>query len=329
MDPSIYSCASSGEYAWDNNETTTCGDADEVSSLCSWATDQDNLRDCNEFENYPPAVTSAAPGHVGISNVNSSVWGYGQGGDGNSVNNVVNNVPVSWPIYGTYMPVAVPVMCYIVPQEGGVFTSDEIVMPLEAPGPWNGMTVPVSEVLRREEKVSTSIAQSRDAKGAKTSYVDRPLAGKGSKEPERTTIILRNLPLECTRDMLLHILDSEGFWGCYNFLHLPVDFQTKAGLGYALLNLVSGQAAARVKNHFSGFSSWPFPSDNVCSVAWNTPQQGLSPHIERYRNSPLMHASVPEAYRPVLFKEGVRVRFPGPTARIRAPRIRHAKPGKH
>lgn len=313
-------------------ETTTCGDADEVSSLCSWATDQDNLRDSNEFEMYPAAVTSAGTGHVGINNINNSVWGYGQDGVSNSVNNAVNNLPCqqwSQQFYGAYMPVAVPVMCYIVPPEVGMFSTDEIMMSLEAPGPWTGMTVPASEFLYDEEQVSSSITPPRDAKGARTSYVDRPLAGKGTKEPERTTIILRNLPLECTRDMLLHILDSQGFWGCYNFLHLPVDFQTKAGLGYALLNLVSGQAAARVKNYFSGFSSWPFPSDNLCSVAWNTPQQGLSPHIERYRNSPLMHASVPEAYRPVLFKEGARVRFPGPTARIRAPRIRHAKPGKH
>jgi hypothetical protein len=143
---------------------------------------------------------------------------------------------------------------------------------------------------------------------------------------EATTLILRNLPLECTRDVLLTVLDNEGFWGEYDFLHLPIDFQTKAGLGYALLNLVSHEVALRVQEHFDGFSTWPVPCDSLCEVAWNSPHQGLATHIDRYRNSPLMHTSVPETYRPVLFHNGFRREFPAPTTRIRAPRIRHQKP---
>lgn len=143
-----------------------------------------------------------------------------------------------------------------------------------------------------------------------------------------TTVILRNLPMECMRDMLAQILDDEGFSGMYNFIHVPTDFQTKAGLGYALLNLVTHEDAMSVQKHFEGFTNWPCHSDNVCEVAWNSPHQGLETHVDRYRNSPLMHSSVPEAYRPVLFENGVRIKFPASTTRIRAPRIRHQKPGK-
>ena len=158
-------------------------------------------------------------------------------------------------------------------------------------------------------------------------YASSDSGGDGD-DSWKATIILRNLPVECSRDTLQQMLDSEGFWGCYDFLHLPIDFQTKAALGYALLNLVDHDTAIRVMSHFSGLSRWPFHSENVCTVAWNTPQQGLATHIDRYRNSPLMHPSVPEAYRPVLFKNGIRMQFPASTTKIRAPRIRHPKPGK-
>jgi hypothetical protein len=146
-----------------------------------------------------------------------------------------------------------------------------------------------------------------------------------SDSSEPTTIILRNCPLECTRDMLLKILDDEGFRGAYDFMHLPIDFQTKVGLGYAIVNMVSPSVALCARQHFNDFHNWAFPSDNRIEVDWNRPHQGLQAHIDRYRNSPLMHESVPEAYRPVLFENGGRVQFPAPTAKIRPPRIRHQK----
>jgi|Transcript_20682 hypothetical protein len=146
-----------------------------------------------------------------------------------------------------------------------------------------------------------------------------------SETSDPTTIILRNCPLECTRDMLLKILDDEGFRSGYDFIHLPIDFQTKVGLGYAIVNMVSPSVAMCAQQHFKGFCNWAFPCDNRVEVDWNRPHQGLKAHIDRYRNSPLMHESVPETYRPVLFQDGRRVPFPAPTARIRAPRIRHQK----
>merc|ERR1712113_887226 len=48
----------------------------------------------------------------------------------------------------------------------------------------------------------------------------------------RTTAMLRNVPNNYTRDMLLASLDSEGFAGKYDFLYLPIDYATGAGLGF-------------------------------------------------------------------------------------------------
>mmetsp|Transcript_111527 Transcript_111527/g.279290 ORF Transcript_111527/g.279290 Transcript_111527/m.279290 type:complete len:407 (+) Transcript_111527:64-1284(+) len=136
----------------------------------------------------------------------------------------------------------------------------------------------------------------------------------------RTTVMLRNLPNNYTRAMLLDLIDSEGFAGKYDFLYLPIDFRTHAALGYAFINLVTPEDAVEFYNHLSGFSRWSLPSSKVCSAGWSHPHQGLEDHIARYRNSPLMHEAVPDSYRPILFSSGMRVDFPEPTKKIKPPR---------
>mmetsp|Transcript_57978 Transcript_57978/g.168177 ORF Transcript_57978/g.168177 Transcript_57978/m.168177 type:complete len:141 (-) Transcript_57978:116-538(-) len=132
--------------------------------------------------------------------------------------------------------------------------------------------------------------------------------------------MLRNLPNNYTRDDLLHMIDTQGFAGRYDFLYLPIDFRTHAALGYAFLNLVTPEDAEDFRKAVDGFSHWGLPSGKVCSVAWSSPHQGLRAHINRYRNSPLFHESVPDAYRPAVFSNGRRTLFPAPTKRVRPPR---------
>jgi len=71
----------------------------------------------------------------------------------------------------------------------------------------------------------------------------------------RTSLMLSNLPLDYTRDMLLHLLDKEGFAGKYDFIYLPVDFKTRAGPGYGFLNMVSPTEAELVHTCLDGFNS--------------------------------------------------------------------------
>lgn len=141
-----------------------------------------------------------------------------------------------------------------------------------------------------------------------------------------TTIIFRSLPKSCTRDVLTKTMDANGFAGCYDFVHVPVSFLDLVGLGYALVNMVDHVSADRAHRFFGGFRGWPVPTAEACEVGWSSSNQGLSAHIDRYRNSPLMHESVPRQYRPALFRNGVLGTFPGPTVRLRPPRVRHQKP---
>lgn len=143
---------------------------------------------------------------------------------------------------------------------------------------------------------------------------------KSTGTETRTTVMLKGLPDKCTRSELLRLLDTEGFFGRFNFVYLPVDFKRNKNLGYALINLVSPAEALRLSRHFEGFSSW---NDNsICTVAWCSPHQGLQAHVERYRNSPVMHESVPHEWRPLLLAHGVPVAFPAPTMKIKAPKMK-------
>jgi hypothetical protein len=137
-----------------------------------------------------------------------------------------------------------------------------------------------------------------------------------------TTLMLRNLPNDYTRDMMLTLLDEQGFKGAYDFFYMPIDFKSNAGLGYAFINLASAEQVVPFWEKFSGFSGWSLPSQKVCTVSWSNPHQGLATHIERFKNSFLMHEEVPDEHRPVLMQDGVRIDFPPPTRKLQPPRAR-------
>lgn len=121
--------------------------------------------------------------------------------------------------------------------------------------------------------------------------------------------------------MLLEMIDAEGFAGRYDFLYLPMDFNRNANLGYAFVNLVDEKGTADFWTLFDGFTRWVLPTSKVCELGWSGPHQGLKAHIERYRNSPVMHSSVPDDYKPMLFSNGVRQPFPAPTKKLHRPQL--------
>lgn len=139
----------------------------------------------------------------------------------------------------------------------------------------------------------------------------------------RTTVMLKHLPNNYTRAMFLEMLNTEGFAGTYDFVYLPIDFNRRAGLGYAFVNMVDPSSVPRFWKIFDGFTKWVLPTNKVCEVSWSEPLQGFVAHVARYRNSPVMHRSVPEEYRPVIFENGQQVEFPAPTKNVRPPYRRH------
>jgi len=136
-----------------------------------------------------------------------------------------------------------------------------------------------------------------------------------------TTFMIRSLPRHMTRTKLEDLLDDAGFAKQYDFIYLPANLKVKESYGYGFVNLVSGAVAARFMAYFNGYS-WPDRSQEPMGVHKSEALEGLDALIQRYRNSPLMHSSVPEEVRPAIYRDGVKAPFPSPTVDLRAPRMR-------
>ena len=113
----------------------------------------------------------------------------------------------------------------------------------------------------------------------------QPAAGTGrdakNASAERTTLMLRNVPNNYSRDMFLAMLDEHGFAGRYDFVYLPCDFYRQANLGYAFVNLVDAAAVDALWQTFDGFCGWALPTAKVCQVSWSGPHQGFKAGVSR------------------------------------------------
>merc|ERR1711951_74226 len=122
------------------------------------------------------------------------------------------------------------------------------------------------------------------------------------KENQRTTIMMRNIPNKYTKSTLLGLIQNElpGIMEC-DFFYLPIDFRSKSNMGYCFINFEQPKQARTFMKYFKDFSGWQFNSNKKAEVIWSQPFQGLAGHIDRYRNSPVMHDSVDEEYKPSIF----------------------------
>jgi len=132
----------------------------------------------------------------------------------------------------------------------------------------------------------------------------------------RTTVMLRNLPSAYTRAIVMNLLDGEGFAGTYDFLYLPMKFRANSCFGYVFVNFVKPEVAIKFWLHFTGFVRWGIESDKVAEVIWSSKLQGLVEHVERYRNSPVLHKRMPDECKPIILENGAFVPFPLPTKRV-------------
>jgi hypothetical protein len=142
-----------------------------------------------------------------------------------------------------------------------------------------------------------------------------------SADAAGTTVIMRNIPNRFSHSILASVLDKNGFSGEYDLIYVPIDFATGVSYGYAFVSLTSADGIEEFMACFDGFSDWGGPSKKVCQVVPCDSNESLSERVERYRNLRVMHASVPDSFKPVLYSGGQRVPFPAPTKQIRPPRI--------
>jgi hypothetical protein len=145
---------------------------------------------------------------------------------------------------------------------------------------------------------------------------------KAEPQGKPTTIMLGQLPGSFSRSRLEQLLDQIGFAGLYDFTYMPMNLRTNKPFHYAFVNLVDGDVAVACKDALDGYTfeaEAPGQAPEVMTSAWASSQQGLEANIVRYRDSPVMHHSVPDQSKPAIFNRGVRVDFPAPTKVLKPP----------
>ncbi|CAK0852780.1 unnamed protein product [Prorocentrum cordatum] len=112
----------------------------------------------------------------------------------------------------------------------------------------------------------------------------------------------------CLRVKVLQIVDA------YRVECGPIDFSKRQNFGYAFVNMSSQEHARRTIAELDG-ASWCQPGEGKAVVSWSL-TQGLDLHVERYRNSPVMHEAMLDQCKPIVLEGGVRVDFPPPTRKV-------------
>lgn len=101
-----------------------------------------------------------------------------------------------------------------------------------------------------------------------------------------TTVMLRNIPNRYTRDMLIDRL-NEGYEGQYDFVYLPIDFNSKCNVGYAFINFKLAPVAAKFIAEFHGAKTAQclpgFSSAKICEVSYAR-VQGRDANMENLRD---------------------------------------------
>jgi len=121
-----------------------------------------------------------------------------------------------------------------------------------------------------------------------------------------TTIAVRNLPFNVTREELLQAVDASGFESLYDFVYLPHKFKEHRNLGFAFINFVNVEVAHRfaaewhksrrfmVKGMLKGVKPINVTMATVQGHAANT-QKSRGAKMTRVKNTsyqPLMLASI-------------------------------------
>jgi RNA recognition motif-containing protein len=142
---------------------------------------------------------------------------------------------------------------------------------------------------------------------------------KAAKPLSGGALILRNLPETLTRSDLIASLAERGRLTGLLFLYLPIDAANRKSLGYAFLCFADVAVAEGFRVRMQGVE---LRAGQPLQVSWNSTGGNVEDQVARFRDSTLMHPSMSDESRPVLLQDGVRVEFPAPTKKIRAPRQR-------
>lgn len=112
------------------------------------------------------------------------------------------------------------------------------------------------------------------------------LSRKEQPKGDITTLMIRNIPNKYDRKMLMRELDALGFADSYDFVYLPMDKATYWNVGYAFVNFLKPEAAARCTKVMDGYRFRKFRGTSK-KIAQVSPAyiQGLEANLQHYENT--------------------------------------------
>jgi|Transcript_101276 hypothetical protein len=127
-----------------------------------------------------------------------------------------------------------------------------------------------------------------------------------------TTVMLRNIPNRYSREMLVQRLNN-GYEKQYDFVYLPIDFNSKCNVGYAFINFLSPPMAQKFMNEFHGQNCKHvlpgFSSHKIVEVTFAR-VQGREQNLENLKDEKFMtKLSEQPEWQPLVWENGVEVPF--------------------
>lgn len=132
----------------------------------------------------------------------------------------------------------------------------------------------------------------------------------------RTSVMIRGIPSDYTRDDILSLLQELDF-ADINFFYLPMNFGTGGHGGYAFVNFRFPKDAREFKSSFAGTAFREERPEEIAHVHWRYPFQGFASHFDQYKGASITHARVPPQFLPTLIRDGEKVPFPQPWEKVK------------
>ena len=122
-------------------------------------------------------------------------------------------------------------------------------------------------------------------------------------------LIMSHDPRNVDRAMLMEFLERQGLLFQIDCLYLPIQIRNNMNNTYAILGFTSPVVARKCMD-MSGVVSWGTDAAHVVAVEPAIKFSDCESFIARFRNSPMMHNLVPDEFKPILLRDGVRIPFP-------------------
>jgi hypothetical protein len=188
------------------------------------------------------------------------------------------------------------------------------------------MVLSTTPVTPTAKKTDYEIASTSSLCGSRRSIEKSNLQGAVYFDcyDERTTLMVRNLPAKLSQPEFVEQFTDAGYGGFFDFVYMPINLRASGNFGYAFINFSSHAVASHVMMQMQGSEEDSSDSSDKWICQWSN-CQGWDANVERYRNSPLMHETVPQDCKPAVYDcTGKQTVFPQPTKRIAKPRIHFA-----